>query len=77
MLTKAEMTELHGWVSRTTYAAPHGIDHGPEGDILDLLHELICSADDRHDAYALAEDICDAAARLRDRCEAEIADAAA
>lgn len=76
MLTRTEMTDLHDWVFRTTYAAPHGIDHGPEGDILDLLHELVVSTDNREDAYALAEDICDAAGRLRDRCDQELTEAA-
>ena len=76
MLTRTEMTDLHDWVSRVTYAAPHGIDHGPEGDILDLLHELICKTSDPEDAYALAEDICDAAYRLRDRIDHELTEAA-
>lgn len=76
MLTKDEMSELHSLVSRTTYAAPHGIDHGAEGDILDLLFELVCQTSDKDDAYSLAEDICDAAYRLRDRIDHELTEAA-
>lgn len=72
MITAAEAAELQRVIRNTIYGPRN---HGPAGDVLDLLYSVVCYLTDPDDRYTAAEGLVDAAMRLRDECDDAIVNA--